>query len=134
MPPKLALLEIVLAGDVVRSAAFMLFLSHDLNPLSHSLLLARSYYHPTRFQQRPCCAKKNAGQTVRPFSFAVAIADLVVANLDHHRGQGARPGMPLDRVIDLVPRRVGLVDADRKGRVGLEVANKKIGQAAVLAD
>src|SRR5262245_57321364 len=41
--------------------------------------------------------------------------------------------MPLYGVIDLVPRRIGLVDANRKGRVGLKLADEKIGQATILA-
>ena len=96
--------------------------------------MAQLYYDLARFQQCPCCAKKNGSQTVRPFAFAVAITDLIVANLDHDRGQGARAGMALDRVIDLVPRRIWLIDANRKGRVGLELADENIGQAAVLTE
>src|SRR5262245_26482441 len=42
--------------------------------------------------------------------------------------------MPLDRVIDLVPLRIRLVDANGEVRVGLELANEMIGEAAILAE
>src|SRR5262245_7091225 len=42
--------------------------------------------------------------------------------------------MLLYGVIDLVPRRVGLVDDNRKVRVGLKLSDEKIGQATILAN
>ena len=63
--------------------------------------------------------KENFGEALCPASLAGLIANLVVANFDHRRRQVPRPGMACDRVVDMVGRRVGLVDADGQRRVGL---------------
>ena len=83
---------------------------------------------------RPLRRRENIGEPVRPFPLPGFIANLVVANFDHRRRQAARAGMPLDRVIDLVGRRIGLVDADGERRVGFEPANQQIGHAAILGE
>ena len=75
-----------------------------------------------------------SGEPVRPSSLAGSIADLIVANLDHGRRQAARVGMALDRIVDLVARRIWRVDANGERRVGLKPADKNIGQAAIVAE
>ena len=63
--------------------------------------------------------KENFGEALCPASLAGLIANLVVANFDHRRRQVPRPGMACDRIVNMVGRRVGLVDADGQSRVGL---------------
>ena len=65
------------------------------------------------------CRNENFGQPIGPASLAFRIVNLVVANFDHRRRQTPRPGMAFDRVIDLVGRRIGLVDADGQRGIGL---------------
>ena len=73
-----------------------------------------------RSAQAWCRRKKNFSEAIRPASLAGLVANLVVANFDHRRGQVPRPGMTGDRVVDVVGGRIGLVDADSQRRVGLK--------------
>ena len=83
--------------------------------------------------ETPVGDKENPSQAVSPASLAGVFADLVVANFDHRCRQVLRAGMPLDRVVDIVGRGVGLVDANRERRVGLQLPDETIGQAPVVA-
>ena len=71
--------------------------------------------------------KKNFGEAGCPASLAGLVANLVVANFDHCSGQVPRPGVTGDRVVDMVGRRIGLVDADGQRRVVLKRAEEVVG-------
>src|SRR6476660_1730244 len=75
---------------------------------------------------------ENIGEPVCPVFLAWLVTDLVVANFNHGRREAPRAGVSLNRVIDLVGRRIGFVDANSKRGVGLEPANEGIGHAAAV--
>ena len=85
-------------------------------------------------EQVRCRCSENSGDSVRPSSLAGSIADLIVTNLDHGRRQAPRMGMALDRIIDLIARRIWRVDANGERRIGPQSADKNIGQAAIVAE
>ena len=75
---------------------------------------------------------EDAREQIRPFPLPGFVADFVVADFDHRAGQAARARVPLQREIDAVGRRIGLVDADRRRPQRSQRGDQRRGEPRVV--
>ena len=68
----------------------------------------------------------------RPSRLTRFVENLVVADLDHGARQPERARMALQREVDAIGRRIGLVVADRQRRPGAERGEKRPGNTLVV--
>ena len=115
-PPGSARLPLKLCTNLRANRRRNSQLPLEINPL----LTVAKFTQGTGSGQARRCRNEKIGQPVRPVSLAGLVADLIVANFNHGRWQVPLPGMAADRVIDLVGRRIRLVDADGERRVGTQ--------------